>query len=112
MDSQSVALTGMTGGAVYAMAETVGYVVDLSPPRVALGLCVLAAVAMAPDGWLRSPRQWITTLFAALALFVTALGTNGADVKLQKAEAGIVADRAHAQQQEPEPTPRGPREPW
>jgi len=113
IDSQSVALTGLTGGAIYGMAELVGGVLHVEPPQAALGLCLLAAVSVAPEQWWRSVRQIITTLFAALALLVTAYGANRADVKLQQGEA-LLARPADAQEAPPPPTPPiwEPRRPW
>ena len=114
IEIQSVALTGATGTAIYAMAETVGVTLHAEPPQVALGLCLMAAVAMSPNGWWRSGRQWIFMVFAALSLMVTALGVNGADQKLQRGEVLLVPAAVAQSNPTPPPTPIiwEPRRPW
>ena len=113
-DSQSVALTGLTGSAIYGMAETIGVTLHVEPPQAALLLCFMAAVTIAPAGWWKSPKQWIVILFAALSLMVAALGVNGADQKLQRGEVLLVPAAVAQSNPTPPPTPIiwEPRRPW
>ena len=114
IDTKSVALTGITGGAIYGMAETLGLAIHVEPPQAALVLCLMAAVVMAEPGWWKSLRQILITAFAALALMVTALGANKADTRLQNGGSLLVRPAEAQSAPTPPPTPIvwKPRRPW
>jgi len=122
--------TAVSAAAVLVCVEMLSYLVPvvwqttITPIRIAVILClVVAGVSFERGEWSASPgANFVATLMAASALFAAAFGGNASFNKL-RAEApkieravenigsAILPSASFAQQQE-EPTPRRPGDPW